>query len=94
MLIELRGGTPLNTICSKFCEVVHIIPVKTITAEILHMLVRKVIVGLEQIGFNVICVVSDNNRINGKAVLFCKKAKFISRVSPSCTVQQTFVFYV
>ena len=60
----------LNSICSKFCDVVHIIPVKTIKAEIPHMVLKKVIIGLEKIGFNVLCVVSDNNRINGKAMSY------------------------
>ena len=60
----------LNSILSKYRDVVHLIPVKSIKAETLHNLLKKVIIGLEHIGFNVICVVSDNNRINGKAMSF------------------------
>ncbi|XP_066966382.1 uncharacterized protein [Macrobrachium rosenbergii] len=77
----------LNSIGSKFRFVVHIIPVKTIKAEILHMVLKKVIIGLEKIGFNVLCVVSDNNRINGKECHILQIHQVISRVPPPCTVQ-------
>ncbi len=39
----------------------------------LHCIVKYVIVGFRRIGFQVICVVSDNKGVNCKAMqLFCK----------------------
>ena len=60
----------LNSVRSKFKDVVHIIPTKCMKAETLHNILKKVIIGLEKIGFTVFCVVTDNNAINGKAMSF------------------------
>ena len=58
----------LNSLKSSFKDVVHILPVKTITAEALYQFIHKIVVGLENIGFMVICIVTDNNAINSKAM--------------------------
>ena len=60
----------INSICSTFKDVVHIIPTKLIKAETLYYLLKRVVIGLEEIGFRVICVVTDNNAINKKALAF------------------------
>lgn len=60
----------LNSIASKFKDVVHIIPTKIMKAETLHDMMKKIILGLENIGFRVISIVTDNNAINGKAVSY------------------------
>lgn len=59
----------VHSLMNKFKEVVHIVPVHKPNAEFLHKLLREVICGLEKIGFKVICVVTDNNAINRKAML-------------------------
>ncbi|KAH9373532.1 hypothetical protein HPB48_003484 [Haemaphysalis longicornis] len=59
----------VHSLMNKFKEVVHIVPVHKPNAEFLHKLLREVICGLEKIGFKVICVVTDNNAINKKAML-------------------------
>ncbi|XP_066958187.1 uncharacterized protein [Macrobrachium rosenbergii] len=60
----------LNSVRSKFKDVVHIIPTKCMKAQTLHNILKKIIIGLEKIGFTVFCVVTDNNAINGKAMSF------------------------
>ncbi|XP_064120459.1 uncharacterized protein LOC135225155 [Macrobrachium nipponense] len=72
----------LNSITSTFKDVVHIIPTKCIKAETLHAIIRKVIVGLENIGFTVLVVITDNNSINSKAMSFFANPPKLSIVYP------------
>lgn len=72
----------ISSILSKFKDVVHILPVKSMTAETLHDILKKVIVGLEEIGFLVICVITDNNAINGKALSLFANPPKLSIVYP------------
>ncbi|XP_039275991.1 uncharacterized protein LOC111051552 [Nilaparvata lugens] len=58
----------IKSIASKFKDVAHILPVKKITADVLHSITRRTIVSLEMIGFRVLMVVTDNNSINRKAM--------------------------
>lgn len=58
----------ISSLKSNFKEVVHILPVKTPNAESLHVVLKKVIIGLEEIGFEVLVVATDNNAINRKAM--------------------------
>lgn len=51
---------------SSFKDVVHILPVNTFKAPDLHMHLKKIVLGLENIGYEVIGVVSDNNPVNRK----------------------------
>lgn len=74
----------VHSLMNKFKEVVHIVPVHKPNAEFLHKLLRGVICGLEKIGFKVICVVTDNNAINRKAMLpFILSVVPASRKSPT-----------
>lgn len=59
----------MHSLMNKFKEVVHIVPVHKPNAEFLHKLLREVTYGLEKIDFKVICVVTNNNAINRKAML-------------------------
>lgn len=52
----------------KFKEVAHIVPVHRLDAEFLHKMLKDLICGLEKIGYRVVCVVSDNNSVNRKAM--------------------------
>ena len=72
----------VNSIKSTFKDVVHIIPTKSIKAETLHAIIRKVIVGLENIGFTVLVVITDNNAINSKAMSFFANPPTLSIVYP------------
>lgn len=64
---------------SAYKEVVHILPVKTLKAEDLHFFIKKVIIGLENIGFEVLAVITDNHKINNKAMsLFVNPPKVLN----------------
>lgn len=66
----------INSLKSKFKDVVHMIPAKSMKAESLHCILKETIVGLENIGFHVLCVITDNNALNGKAMsLFASPPK-------------------
>ena len=58
----------ISSVLSKFKDVVHILPAKTMKAEMLYAFIKRVIIGLEEIGFRVICIVTNNNAINRKAM--------------------------
>ncbi|XP_035223260.1 LOW QUALITY PROTEIN: uncharacterized protein LOC118196010 [Stegodyphus dumicola] len=72
----------IQSLLSNFKEVIQIIPVKNITAEILFNFVRRAILSLEKLGFSVICVVSDNNAINRKTMSFFTSPPKLSIVYP------------
>lgn len=72
----------VQSFLSSYKDVVHILPVRKIDAEKLHEVLKKVIIGLEKIGYMVICVVSDNNSINRKAMSFFANPSKISIVYP------------
>lgn len=57
----------IQSLTSSYKDVVHI-PVNKFKANMLFSIIRKVVVRLQLIGFNVVCVVSDNNSINRKAM--------------------------
>lgn len=48
---------------------VRILPISKIIAQSLFIAIKRVVV-LENVGFKVICVSSDNNAINGKAMSY------------------------
>lgn len=84
----------LNGLCSNFKEVVHIAPISKINHELLFSFIKSIIVGLEDIGFKIFCVISDNNAINSKAMSnFCKK-KQLSIVYPHPVNNKRPLFYL
>lgn len=72
----------LNSIKSDFKEVIHIAPVSHINHDTLHSFIETLILGLEEIGYKIICVISDNNAINSKAMSNFSKDKNLSIVYP------------
>ncbi|GBM55131.1 hypothetical protein AVEN_207020-1 [Araneus ventricosus] len=58
----------ISSILSSYKDVVHILPISKITADALHTFIKQIVVGLDGIGFKVICVITDNNSINQKAM--------------------------
>ncbi|XP_077551220.1 LOW QUALITY PROTEIN: uncharacterized protein LOC144164833 [Haemaphysalis longicornis] len=58
----------VQSLTSKFKEVAHIVPVRSADGKFLHEVLKEVIFGLEKIGYKVVCVVTDNNKINRKAM--------------------------
>ena len=57
-----------NSVFSKFEEVVHVLSTLRMDAKSFYNILLKTIVGLEEIGFKVIAVITDNNAINRKAM--------------------------
>jgi hypothetical protein len=72
----------VQSFLSSYKDVAHVLPVKTICAEDLFSVLKKVIIGLEKIGFMVICLVSDNNSINRKALSYFSNPPKLSIVYP------------
>ena len=58
----------INSVISNYKDVVHLLPTSKISAEDLHLFLKKIICGLENIGFRVFAVITDNNAINRKAM--------------------------
>ena len=69
-----------NSTFSKFKEVVHVLPVRKMNAAALHNLIRRTVIGLEEIGFKVIAVITDNNAINRKAMSLFESTPKLSPV--------------
>ncbi|GBM41413.1 hypothetical protein AVEN_172191-1 [Araneus ventricosus] len=57
----------LQSLFSPYKDVIHIVPIDTFDASKLFDLMKKVIMGLEEIGFKVMGMVTDNNSINRAA---------------------------
>lgn len=60
----------IQSLVTSYIDVVHILPINKIIAQTLHDYIKKIVLGLHKLGFNVICVSSDNNSINCKALSF------------------------
>ena len=58
----------ISSVFSNYKDVVHLLPTSKISAEDLHSVLKKIICGLENIGFKVIAAITDNNAINRKAM--------------------------
>lgn len=57
----------ISSILSKYKDVVSIVPVNNLTAEQLKSMILNVMKEVEDIGFQIISLISDNNAINRKA---------------------------
>ncbi|GBM55782.1 hypothetical protein AVEN_190362-1 [Araneus ventricosus] len=57
----------VKSIVSQYKDV-HVLPVHTISGNDLHEFIKKVIIDLEDIGFIVIGIITDNNSVNRRAV--------------------------
>lgn len=55
------------SLLSKNKDVVAIVPVRNLTGQLLHELCRKMLLMLHNVGFTVVCLFSDNNRVNRSA---------------------------
>ena len=63
----------IGSIFSNYKDVIHLLPTCKITADELYITIKKLVVGLESIGFKVIAAITDNNAINCKTMF-----KFVS----------------
>ena len=66
----------LSSVFSQYKDVVHVMPTKCLKAGSLFDIIKCIIIGLEEIGFQVLSIIIDNNAINKKAILlFCSPPK-------------------
>jgi hypothetical protein len=72
----------ISSITSNFKEVIHIFPTSTMKSDTLFDCIRTVITKLEDISYRVLCVLSDNNAVNGKAMKNFSPKKQLSIVYP------------
>lgn len=70
-----------NSVCSSFKEVITISPVKTINHKVLYNFIKSIIIGLEDTGYKIFCVISDN-MINSKAMSNFSIEKRLNTVYP------------
>ena len=84
----------LSSVFSKYKDVVHVMPTRRLKAENLFDIIRRLIIGLEEIGFRVLSVITDNNAINKKAMsFFCSPAK-LSIVYPHPFMKSRPLFFL
>ena len=57
----------ISRVFSKYKDIVHLLPIFRMSTSDLNIMPKKIIVVLEDIGFKVIVVITDNNSINRKA---------------------------
>lgn len=67
----------IKSMLSRYKDVVHVLTVKKLLGDILHLLV-KVIMGLEDIGFNVLCIITDNNSLHWVEIETRKQLSYVS----------------
>ena len=60
----------LNSVFSQYKDVVYVMPTKCLKADNSFDIVKHIINGLEEIGFQVSLIITDNNAINKKAISF------------------------
>lgn len=84
----------VNRIYSKFKDVVHILPTRTMEAETLFTYIKNVVSGLEQIGFKVECIVTYSNAINKKAMSLFAQSPKLSIVYPHPTLLSRPLFFM
>ena len=85
----------ISSVFSKYKDVVHLLPTCKISANDLNAMLKKIIIGLEDIGFKVIAVITDNNAINRKAMSYFVTPQKLSIVYPHpCNHTRPFFFFL
>ena len=84
----------ISSVFFNYKDVAHVLPTRKMTAEALHCLLKKTLVGLESIGFTVIAVVTDNNAINRKAMSLFANPSQLSIVYPHPVDSSRPLFFV
>lgn len=84
----------ISSIFSKYKDVVGLFPVKNLNSSLLLDLTMQILKLLTAVGFKVVCVISDNNRVNRNVFeKLCGgslKSKF---VNPFCNSEHIFVIF-
>ena len=80
----------ISSIFSNYKDVIHLLPIYKMTADELYIIIKKLVVGLESIGFKVITVITDNNAINRKAMIKFVSHPKLSILHPSNQINHCF----
>lgn len=85
----------ITSLLSSYKDVVHILPVNKLTGDLLENFLKDIIGGLENIGFEVLAVISDNNSIIRKAMkLFSSPPKLQTAYEhPKDSERQLFILF-
>lgn len=73
----------IQSLLSDFKDVVYILPVNKMNANNLFAIIKKILLGLETIGYKIIVIVTDNNSINRKALSYFANPPQSSIVYPN-----------
>lgn len=80
----------INSLLSNYKEIVNLIPVKRNAAESLYKSLIYILEAVEKLGFRVVCITSDNNRINrncfDRLVVSKTENYFFSKVHPGSKI--------
>ena len=68
----------IGSLLSFYKDVINILPIKAMQAEISCAIIKKIIIGLENTGYFVIATVADNPSVNWIAMPFSTKNESIS----------------
>ena len=60
----------LSCVLSNYKDIIHIMPTKCLEVETLFNIIKRLIIGLEEIGFKVLSVIMDDNAIYKKSFVF------------------------
>ncbi len=63
-------------------------PTKCLKVENLFDIVKRIIIGLEEIGFQVLSIITNNNAINKKSYIFLLQSPDSIQSDPICTLQK------
>lgn len=75
-------------------DVIHILPVNKLSADVLHEHAKHIILSVEKIGLKVIAVITDNNALNRKMMSFFAANPQVSIVYPHPADNTRPLFYV
>ncbi|XP_077484882.1 uncharacterized protein LOC144094883 [Amblyomma americanum] len=75
-------------------DVIHILPVSKLSAEILHEHAKNIIINVEKMGLKIIAVITDNNALNRKMMSLFATSPQVSIVYPHPADNARPLFYV
>ncbi|KAF2902953.1 hypothetical protein ILUMI_03238 [Ignelater luminosus] len=84
----------ISSLMSPYKEVVHILPVNKMTGEVLHTFLKNIVIGLHNIGFEVLGVVSDNHSISRKAISYFSNPPEVKIVYPNPADENKPLYFV
>ncbi|KAF2889763.1 hypothetical protein ILUMI_16410, partial [Ignelater luminosus] len=84
----------ISSLMSPYKEVVHILPVNKMTGEVLHTFLKNIVIGLHNIDFEVLGVVSDNHSINRKAISYFSNPPEVKIVYPNPADENKPLYFV